>query len=87
MGAKLKLRRQQVAIRLHASARGLEVGNHELLEVLRGDNGEGSEQYNLMKGSLTEKEHRLIDQRRKKIRECIDDIRKISNHIYKTTRG
>lgn len=40
----------------------------------------------LQDASLTDKEARLLNQRYHKVKNCIDDVRKIANHIERTSK-
>jgi len=84
MKKSLKVKRQAVSVNLHAGCRAIEVGTHELLQALRVHNAEGSEKHNPLRGALTEKEFRLIRQRRDKINEAVADLRKIANSIQRS---
>lgn len=87
MSKSKRIKRRAVAITLFASARAMEVGVGELYQLLRQDNGEGHQKDSPLKGALTDKEYRLVEQRHKAGRKLIDDIRKIAQHLWKTSKS
>ena len=81
-----RIRRRAVSILLFASARGMEVGAQELYGLIRIEAGEGAEQDDELYGALTEREYNLVRQRYRAAKNIIEDVRKIANHLWKTSK-
>lgn len=77
-----RLKRRAVATVIFAAARGLEVSLDRLRDVIPQDETSNKE----FQGALTEKEGRLLTQRYRAGRKSIEDIRKIAQHLWNTSK-
>lgn len=81
-----KLKRRSFAICLEAALKIIQVGVMQITTLLDETEGSVTTREGPFKGTLTEKELRVIDQRKSKIFDLTQDLRKVARHLWKTSR-
>lgn len=83
---KLKIKRRAMSVLIHQAAWMVDHGRMLLFNIMRIQNAEGSERHNPLRGCLTDQEYKLIRQRFRVLKELVEDLRKIANHLERSSR-